>query len=90
MDLKGICLLFVLFAVALITSTEGKPPLNMQTISNLGFLSSTAKCQCKIAARERRNCGPPGISAADCRKAGCCFNASVPGVPWCFTAKPKK
>ncbi|OXB79542.1 UNVERIFIED_CONTAM: hypothetical protein H355_000358 [Colinus virginianus] len=62
----------------------------MQTISNLGFLSSTAKCQCKIAARERRNCGPPGISAADCRKAGCCFNASVPGVPWCFTAKPKK
>uniref|UniRef100_A0A803YLV9 Trefoil factor 2 n=1 Tax=Meleagris gallopavo TaxID=9103 RepID=A0A803YLV9_MELGA len=60
------------------------------TPSNFGFLCSTAKCQCKIAARERRNCGPPGISAADCRKAGCCFNASVPGVPWCFTAKPKK
>lgn len=60
------------------------------TASNLGFLSSTAKCQCKIAPKERKNCGHPGISAADCRKAGCCFNASVPGVPWCFTAKPKK
>lgn len=60
------------------------------THSNFGFLCSTAKCQCKVAARERKNCGPPGISAAACRKAGCCFNASVPGVPWCFTAKPKK
>ncbi|XP_032052624.1 trefoil factor 2-like [Aythya fuligula] len=76
MDLKGICVLSVILVVALIATTEGKTP--------------PTKCQCKIAPRERKNCGHPGISAADCRKAGCCFNASVPGVPWCFTAKPKK
>ncbi|NWT41036.1 TFF2 factor, partial [Chroicocephalus maculipennis] len=49
-----------------------------------------ARCQCKLAPRERRNCGYPGISAAECRKAGCCFNASVPGVPWCFAPKPRR
>ncbi|NWH59315.1 TFF2 factor, partial [Geococcyx californianus] len=49
-----------------------------------------AKCQCKQAPRERRNCGYPGISAEECRKAGCCFNASFSGVPWCFAPKAKR
>ncbi|NXF73165.1 TFF2 factor, partial [Sclerurus mexicanus] len=49
-----------------------------------------AKCQCKLPQRERTNCGYPGISAAECKKIGCCFNASMPGVPWCYTPKPKK
>uniref|UniRef100_A0A8C0ESF4 Trefoil factor 2 n=1 Tax=Bubo bubo TaxID=30461 RepID=A0A8C0ESF4_BUBBB len=47
-------------------------------------------CQCKMAPKERRNCGYPGISEVECRKAGCCFNDSVPGMPWCFAPKPKK
>ncbi|NXJ33372.1 TFF2 factor, partial [Ciconia maguari] len=49
-----------------------------------------ARCQCKLAPRERRNCGYPGISAVECRKAGCCFNNSVPGAPWCFAPKARK
>ncbi|NXY44227.1 TFF2 factor, partial [Ceuthmochares aereus] len=49
-----------------------------------------ARCQCKQPPSERRNCGYPGISAAACRRAGCCFNASLSGVPWCFVPKKKK
>uniref|UniRef100_A0A8U7MTK0 P-type domain-containing protein n=1 Tax=Corvus moneduloides TaxID=1196302 RepID=A0A8U7MTK0_CORMO len=48
------------------------------------------KRKCKVVARERTNCGYPGISAAECKKIGCCFNASVPSVPWCYSPKPKK
>ncbi|NWR00867.1 TFF2 factor, partial [Paradoxornis webbianus] len=49
-----------------------------------------AKCQCKVVPKQRTNCGYPGISAAECKKIGCCFNASVPSVPWCYNPKPKK
>ncbi|NXF89564.1 TFF2 factor, partial [Eubucco bourcierii] len=49
-----------------------------------------ARCQCKVPAMQRNNCGYPGISAAECRKIGCCFNNSIPDMPWCFTPKPKK
>ncbi|NXC72148.1 TFF2 factor, partial [Anhinga anhinga] len=49
-----------------------------------------ARCQCKVAPRERKNCGHPGISAVECRKAGCCFEASGSGLPRCFSPKPKK
>ncbi|NXF04333.1 TFF2 factor, partial [Smithornis capensis] len=49
-----------------------------------------AKCQCKLLPRERTNCGYPGISAAECKKIGCCFNASTPSVPWCYKPKQKK
>ncbi|NXD07769.1 TFF2 factor, partial [Nothocercus nigrocapillus] len=49
-----------------------------------------ANCQCKVAPKERSNCGHPGITAQECRKAGCCFSASVPGVPWCFTPKQRR
>uniref|UniRef100_A0A8C0C1E7 P-type domain-containing protein n=1 Tax=Buteo japonicus TaxID=224669 RepID=A0A8C0C1E7_9AVES len=48
------------------------------------------ECQCKMAPSERKNCGYPGISPAECRKAGCCFSDSVAGVPWCFAPKAKK
>ncbi|XP_008495459.2 trefoil factor 1 [Calypte anna] len=76
MDLKAICVLSVILIVALSTLAEGKAP--------------PTRCQCKTVPKERKNCGYPGISAVECKKAGCCFNASVPGVPWCFAPKPKK
>ncbi|KAM6140984.1 trefoil factor 1-like [Pterocles gutturalis] len=76
MDLKVICGLSVILVVALSTLAEGKTP--------------PTRCQCKLLPRERRNCGYPGISALECAKAGCCFNTSVPGVPWCFAPKAKK
>ncbi|XP_008628807.1 PREDICTED: trefoil factor 2 [Corvus brachyrhynchos] len=76
MDLKVVCALSITLVIALSTLAEGIAP--------------PTKCQCKVVARERTNCGYPGISAAECKKIGCCFNASVPSVPWCYSPKPKK
>ncbi|XP_010578704.1 PREDICTED: trefoil factor 2-like [Haliaeetus leucocephalus] len=76
MNLKVICALSVILIVSLSTFAEGK--------------MLPTKCQCKMAPSERKNCGYPGISLAECSKAGCCFNDSVAGVPWCFAPKPKK
>nr|XP_009930996.1 PREDICTED: trefoil factor 2-like [Opisthocomus hoazin] len=76
MVLKAICALSFILVVALSTLPEGN--------------ASLTKCQCKQGPKERKNCGYPGITAAECRKAGCCFNASVAGVPWCFSPKAKK
>nr|XP_025953826.1 trefoil factor 1-like [Dromaius novaehollandiae] len=76
MDLRGICVLSVILVVALSTLAEAKFP--------------PTKCQCKSVPTERKNCGHPGITAEQCRRAGCCFNASVPGVPWCFSPKEKR
>ncbi|NXA93710.1 TFF2 factor, partial [Melanocharis versteri] len=49
-----------------------------------------AKCQCKVAPKERKNCGYPGISAVECKRIGCCFNSSVANVSWCYSPKAKK
>jgi len=35
----------------------------------------------------RVNCGFPGIQAQACYERGCCFDSSIPGVPWCFHGK---
>ncbi|CAN8196960.1 unnamed protein product, partial [Coccothraustes coccothraustes] len=76
MDLKVVCALSITLIIALSSLAEGIAP--------------PTKCQCKVVPRERTNCGYPGISAAECKKIGCCFNASVPSVPWCYNPKPKK
>ncbi|XP_009677879.2 trefoil factor 2 [Struthio camelus] len=76
MDLKGICVLSVILVIALSTLAEAKLP--------------PTRCQCKTAPTERKNCGHPGITAEECRRAGCCFSASVPGVPWCFAPKERR
>ncbi|KFP17795.1 Trefoil factor 2, partial [Egretta garzetta] len=76
MDPKAICVLSVILVAALSTLAEGNP--------------APTRCQCKLGSRERQNCGYPGITAAECRTAGCCFDSSVPGVPWCFVPKEKK
>ncbi|XP_061215349.1 trefoil factor 2-like [Neopsephotus bourkii] len=74
MDLKVTCVLSVVLVIALSTFAGAAP----------------TRCQCKMEPKERSNCGYPGITAEQCRKAGCCFDSSVPGVPWCFSPKPKK
>ncbi|XP_014736162.1 PREDICTED: trefoil factor 1-like [Sturnus vulgaris] len=76
MDLKVVCALSITLIIALSTLAEGVAP--------------PTKCQCKTVPRERKNCGYPGISASECKKIGCCFNASVPSVPWCYSPKQKK
>ncbi|XP_044141811.1 integumentary mucin C.1-like [Bufo gargarizans] len=42
---------------------------------------------CKVATDDRRDCGYPGISAAECAKRRCCFDSSIPEVKWCFFSK---
>lgn len=32
----------------------------------------------------RSDCGFPGITARQCWDRGCCFDDSVPDVPWCY------
>lgn len=50
---------------------------------------STAPCQCsRMNPDSRKNCGFPGITSEQCFATGCCFDTTVPGVPWCFTPLP--
>uniref|UniRef100_A0A670Z2G8 P-type domain-containing protein n=1 Tax=Pseudonaja textilis TaxID=8673 RepID=A0A670Z2G8_PSETE len=43
-------------------------------------------CQCLMETSEREECGffSENITAEQCTENGCCFDASVPDVPWCF------
>nr|XP_009502623.1 PREDICTED: trefoil factor 2-like [Phalacrocorax carbo] len=76
MDLKVISVLSIILVAGLSILAEGK--------------TLPTRCQCKVAPRERKDCGHPGMSAVECRKAGCCFDASVSGLPRCFAPKAKK
>lgn len=40
--------------------------------------------KCEVDARERVNCGYPGVTAEECKKRDCCFVDHPPGYPWCF------
>ncbi|KAL7983634.1 hypothetical protein Chor_000510 [Crotalus horridus] len=62
----------------------------MVTWDNYEFCLLTAKCRCNIDPHKRSNCGPPGITSQECENKGCCFNSTVPGVPWCFKPTPPK
>uniref|UniRef100_A0ACB8FI85 Uncharacterized protein n=1 Tax=Sphaerodactylus townsendi TaxID=933632 RepID=A0ACB8FI85_9SAUR len=41
-------------------------------------------CQCLKDIKDREDCGREGITAEQCTAKGCCFDATEPGVPWCF------
>uniref|UniRef100_H0XBC9 Trefoil factor 2 n=1 Tax=Otolemur garnettii TaxID=30611 RepID=H0XBC9_OTOGA len=48
-------------------------------------------CQCsRLSPHNRKNCGFPGITPDQCFGSGCCFDSSVPGVPWCFEPLPRQ
>lgn len=32
----------------------------------------------------RQDCGFVGISSVQCQSRGCCWDSSIPNVPWCF------
>ncbi|XP_073928442.1 trefoil factor 3 [Castor canadensis] len=40
--------------------------------------------QCKVPAKERVDCGYPGVTQEQCNNRGCCFDSSIRQVPWCF------
>jgi len=35
----------------------------------------------------RVNCGFPGIQPQACYDGGCCWDSTIPEVPWCFHGK---
>ncbi|XP_004429770.2 PREDICTED: trefoil factor 3 [Ceratotherium simum simum] len=41
--------------------------------------------QCAVPAEDRVDCGYPEITSEQCNNRGCCFDSSIPRVPWCFT-----
>ncbi|KAI4578763.1 hypothetical protein MJT46_000131 [Ovis ammon polii x Ovis aries] len=56
----------------------------------LGSSSSTGQYvglsanQCAVPAKDRVDCGYPEVTPEQCNNRGCCFDSSIPGVPWCF------
>uniref|UniRef100_A0A8D0L8X0 Trefoil factor 2 n=1 Tax=Sphenodon punctatus TaxID=8508 RepID=A0A8D0L8X0_SPHPU len=76
MEQKGIWLLLVILILGLSALNEAK--------------EAPLPCRCKIDPKTRVNCGPPGITPQKCMEGGCCFDSSVPEVPWCFAPAPKK
>ncbi|XP_012515434.1 PREDICTED: trefoil factor 3 [Propithecus coquereli] len=40
--------------------------------------------QCVVPAKDRVDCGYPEVTPEQCNSRGCCFDSSIPQVPWCF------
>ncbi|KAM9254130.1 trefoil factor 3-like [Dugong dugon] len=40
--------------------------------------------QCAVPAKDRVDCGYPQVTEQQCNHRGCCFDSSIPEVPWCF------
>ncbi|XP_057553608.1 trefoil factor 3 [Hippopotamus amphibius kiboko] len=40
--------------------------------------------QCVVPAKDRVDCGYPEVTPEQCNNRGCCFDSSIPRVPWCF------
>ncbi|XP_059099867.1 trefoil factor 3 [Peromyscus eremicus] len=40
--------------------------------------------QCMVPAKVRVDCGYPKVTQEQCNNRGCCFDSSIPNVPWCF------
>ncbi|KAM3836446.1 uncharacterized protein M6D78_008177 [Vipera latastei] len=71
---------------------EFKTSLVLATALCLGFVGPQKSshppyaCQCLMEVSERDECefSSENITAEQCTANGCCFDASVPDVPWCF------
>uniref|UniRef100_F6VM99 Trefoil factor 3 n=1 Tax=Ornithorhynchus anatinus TaxID=9258 RepID=F6VM99_ORNAN len=40
---------------------------------------------CAVPPNMRVDCAYPGVSPQQCNNRGCCFDSSVPEVPWCYS-----
>lgn len=47
-------------------------------------LDAVKSSHCGVEPKHRVECGWGGIKAWQCRQRGCCFDASITGVKWCF------
>jgi hypothetical protein len=48
------------------------------------FKKRMQRDSCSVDGPEREDCGFPGITPEECFAEGCCYDDSVPEVPWCF------
>ncbi|XP_054432169.1 trefoil factor 3 [Pteronotus mesoamericanus] len=63
-----------LLAAALILASSGTS----------GQYVGLSASQCAIPAGDRVDCGYPEVTPEQCNSRGCCFDSSIPEVPWCF------
>nr|AAA42270.1 trefoil protein [Rattus norvegicus] len=40
--------------------------------------------QCMAPTNVRVDCNYPTVTSEQCNNRGCCFDSSIPNVPWCF------
>nr|XP_008984981.2 trefoil factor 3 [Callithrix jacchus] len=67
---RALCLLGLVLALLFSSSTEEYVGLSAN--------------QCAVPAKDRVDCGYPQITPEQCNSRGCCFDASIFEVPWCF------
>ena len=60
-------------------------PLTTTAAATTEKLTTTETPGPNCNVKNRVNCGYGGIQPHDCRAKGCCWDARVPGVPWCFS-----
>ncbi|XP_045140404.1 trefoil factor 3 [Echinops telfairi] len=70
MEARALWLLAVVLAGALCSST--------------GEFVGLSDNQCAVPAKDRVDCGYPEVTSEQCNSRGCCFDSSIPRVPWCF------
>nr|XP_030691264.1 trefoil factor 3-like [Globicephala melas] len=58
--------------------------LPLVSSSSTGQYVGLAPNQCVVPAKDRVDCAYPDVTAEQCTNRGCCFDSSIPGVPWCF------
>ncbi|XP_024415621.1 trefoil factor 3 [Desmodus rotundus] len=58
--------------------------LTLVSSSSSGQYVGLSESQCAIPGTDRVDCGYPEVTPEDCKSRGCCFDSSIPEVPWCF------
>uniref|UniRef100_A0A4X1TE18 Trefoil factor 3 n=1 Tax=Sus scrofa TaxID=9823 RepID=A0A4X1TE18_PIG len=58
--------------------------LALASSSSAGEYVGLSANQCAVPAKDRVDCGYPQVTPEQCNNRGCCFDSSIPGVPWCF------
>ncbi|XP_007452929.1 PREDICTED: trefoil factor 3 [Lipotes vexillifer] len=58
--------------------------LALVSSSSTGQYVGLSPNQCMVPAKDRVDCAYPNVTPEQCNNRGCCFDSSIPGVPWCF------
>ncbi|KAM5335366.1 trefoil factor 3 [Glossophaga mutica] len=58
--------------------------LTLVSSSSSGQYVGLSESQCAVPGTDRVDCGYPEVTPEQCNSRGCCFDSSIPEVPWCF------